>query len=149
MAISACRGALLGALLGFSALCVASSGAQSSPNSSAKKAAKPYALIYGTIYDAQGRHMYGATIKIRRAGSRKVLWELTSDHSGEFAQRVPPGPADYVLWADVGKHSERAADEVDKGPAQNLENGAVHGGQAVKVHISGDERLDLGLHLSK
>lgn len=108
-----------------------------------------YALIYGTLYDAQGRHIYGATIKIRRAGNKKVLWELTSDHSGEFAQRVPPGPADYILWADVGKHSELAADEADKGPAQGLEKGAIHGGQAVKVHISAEERVDLGLHLPK
>jgi hypothetical protein len=112
-----------------------------------KKAPKPYALIYGTVYDAQGHHVYGATVKIRRAGSRKVLWELTSDHSGEFAQRVPPGPADYVLFIDTGKHSDRAADEADKGPAQSIEKGAVHGGQAVKVHIAGEERLDLGMHL--
>jgi len=114
-----------------------------------RPAAKPYALIYGTVYDAEGRHLYGATVKIRRAGARKVLWEEMSDHSGEFAQRVPPGPADYVLWVDTGKHSERAAEEAEKQPAQGIEHGAVHGGQAVKVHIAGDERLDLGLHLPK
>lgn len=114
-----------------------------------KQGVKPYALIYGTVYDAAGRHLYGETIKIRRAGSRKVLWELTSDHSGEFAQRVPPGPADYVLWVDTGKHSDRSADEAEKQPAQGIEKGAVHGGQAVKVHIAGEERLDLGLHLAK
>ena len=113
------------------------------------EAPKPYALIYGTVYDENGHHIYGATVKIRRAGSKKVLWELTSDHSGEFAQRVPPGPADYVLWVDTGKHSDRAADEADKTPAQGIEKGAVHGGQAVKVHIASDERLDLGLHLGK
>lgn len=112
-------------------------------------APKPYALIYGTVYDENGHHVYGATVKMRRAGSKKVLWELTSDHSGEFAQRVPPGPADYVLWVDTGKHSDRAADEAEKAPAQGIEKGAVHGGNAVKVHIAGDERLDLGLHLGK
>ena len=114
-----------------------------------KNAPKPYALIYGTVFDAEGRHLYGAAIKIRRAGSKKVLWELSSDHSGEFAQRVPPGPADYVLWVDTGKHSDRNADEAEKQPAQGIEKGAVHGGQAVKVHIAGEERLDLGLHLPK
>lgn len=114
-----------------------------------KQAAKPYALIYGTVYDSDGRHLYGVPIKIRRAGSRKVLWEVTSDHSGEFAQRVPPGPADYVLWVDTGKHSDRSADEVERQPAQGIEKGAIHGGQAVKVHIAGEERLDLGLHLPK
>ncbi|HKD90258.1 MAG TPA: carboxypeptidase-like regulatory domain-containing protein [Terriglobales bacterium] len=108
-----------------------------------------YALIYGTVYGADGRHVYGATVKIRRAGTKKVLWELTSDHAGEFAQRVPPGPADYVLWVDLGKHSERSAEDAEKEAAQGNEKGAVHGGQAVKVHISGEERLDLGLHLPK
>ena len=114
-----------------------------------KKEPVRFALIYGTVYDADGHHIYGATIKIRRAGTKKVLWELTSDHSGEFAQRVPLGPADYVLWVDIGKHSERSAEEAEKQPAQGNEKGAVHGAQAVKVHISGDERLDLGLHLPK
>lgn len=114
-----------------------------------KNQPKPYALIYGTVYDAGGHHIYGATIKIRPAGSKKVKWELTSDHAGEFAQRVPPGPADYVLWVDTGKHSERSAEDAEKQPAQGNEKGAVHGGQAVKVHISGEERLDLGLHLPK
>jgi hypothetical protein len=114
-----------------------------------KSAPKPYALIYGTVYDAAGHHVYGANVKIRRAGTKKVLWEVTSDHSGEFAQRVPPGPADYVLWVDTGKHSERFADEAEKEPAQGNEKGAVHGGQAVKVHIADEERVDLGLHLPK
>ena len=118
-----------------------------SPILAGQPAPKPYALIYGTLYNAEGVHIYGATIKIRRAGSKKVLWELTSDHSGDFAQRVPPGPADYVLWVDIGKHSERAADAADKGSAQGIEKGAVHGGQAVKIHIEGDERIDLGLHM--
>lgn len=114
-----------------------------------KQTQKPYALIYGTVYDGEGHHLYGQTIKIRRAGGKKVLWQLMSDHSGEFAQRVPPGPADYVLWVDSGKHSDRTADEAEKQPAQGIEKGAVHGGQAVKIHIAGEERLDLGLHLPK
>lgn len=119
------------------------------PVSGQKREPPKYALLYGTVYDAAGRHLYGATIKIRRAGSRKVLWEQTSDHSGEFAQRVPPGPADYILWVDTGKHSDRFADDAEKASPQGNEHGAVHGGQAVKVHVNADERVDLGLHLPK
>jgi hypothetical protein len=38
------------------------------------------------------------------AGQRqgqKARWELYSNHTGEFAQRVPAGKADYVVWADL------------------------------------------------
>ena len=38
---------------------------------------------------------------IRRADQKKAKWELNSDHSGEFAQRLPAGKADYVVWADM------------------------------------------------
>jgi len=91
---------------------------------------KPYALIFGTIYGSDNRAAYGVRIKIRRAGEKKAKWELTSDHQGEFAQRVPAGEADYIVWADV---------KTPKGtpPPER------------KVHILNDERQDISLHLSE
>lgn len=94
----------------------------------------PYALIFGTVFDPDGRVVYGVRVKIRRASEKKARWELYSDHSGEFAQRLPAGKADYIVWADVkdyklpsGKH--------------------LKSGTEVTVHIENDERADIGLHL--
>jgi hypothetical protein len=86
-------------------------------------AKKPYALIFGTVYGADDRPAYGVKIKIRRADQKKPKWELTSDHAGEFAQRVPAGEADYVITA------EHAAE--------------------LKVHVTNDERQDVTLHLAR
>ncbi len=87
-------------------------------------AKKPYALIFGTVYGADERPAYGVKIKIRRSDQKKPKWELTSDHSGEFAQRVPAGEADYVITSDP--------------PAPE-----------VKVHVENDERQDVSVHLAK
>ena len=64
---------------------------------------KPYALIFGTVWDPDGHPLYGVKVKIRRATdkAKKARWELYSNHTGEFAQRVPVGKADYIVWADV------------------------------------------------
>jgi hypothetical protein len=53
-----------------------------------------YALIFGTAYGPDDRPLYAAKVKVYQAGKRHPKWELTSDHRGEFAQRVPPGPAE-------------------------------------------------------
>lgn len=85
-----------------------------------------YALIRGTVWTADNQPAYGATVKIRRADEKKVRWELNSNHNGEFAQRVPPGTADYVVTAEMpGKNRQQAE---------------------TKVHIENDERADIGLH---
>ncbi len=96
---------------------------------SERRAEKPYALIFGTVYAANNRPAYGVRVKIRRADRKKAQWELYSDHQGEFAQRVPAGAADYVVWAQPGdKHAPTAE---------------------AKVHVENDERVDIGLHLTK
>ena len=87
-------------------------------------AKKPYALIFGTVYGPDSRSVYGVKIKIRRADQKKAKWELMSDHSGEFAQRLPAGKADYIITTD------------EKHPAPE-----------VKVHIENDERKDVSVHL--
>src|SRR3954468_19977350 len=92
-------------------------------HASDSSAKKPYALIFGTVYGADDRPAYGVKVKIRRADQKKPKWELTSDHAGEFAQRVPAGEADYVITA------EHAAE--------------------VKVRVENDERQDVSVHLAR
>ena len=62
---------------------------------------KPYALIFGTVWGPDDRPVYGVRVHIRRADQKKAKWELYSNHSGEFAQRLPAGKADYVVWVDT------------------------------------------------
>lgn len=96
---------------------------------------KPYALIFGTVWDPNGHYLYGVPVKIRRADKKKAQWEVQSNHTGEFSQRVPVGPGDYVVWADVKGY--KLADGKRLQP-----------GEEVKVHIDHDERADIGLHLN-
>ena len=107
-------------LLVFLLLLLPIAGAYASGND----AKKPYALIFGTVYGPDDRPVHGVKIEIRRADRKKAGWELLSDHSGEFAQRLPSGPADYVITTDP-KH-----------PAPE-----------VKVHIENEERQDISVHL--
>ncbi len=104
-------------------LCVSAGSAASD------KKPVPYALIFGTVWTPNDVPAPGVTIKIRRADEKKARWTHTSDGRGEFAQRVPVGPADYLVWAEVKGH---------KGPVGET-----------KVHIEYDERQDIGLHLSE
>lgn len=111
------------------------------PASQAQKQPKPgepYALIFGTVWGPNDLPVYGVTVKIRRAEdkARKARWELSSDHQGEFAQRLPAGKADYVVWADL-KHFKTA------------DGTTLNSGPEVSVHVENDERVDIGLHLTK
>ncbi len=103
---------------------------------------KPYALIFGTVFSADGRLAYGVPVKVRRADKKKTLQEAMSDHQGEFAFRVPPGPADYVVWADLKPAKKKGGQGAGKAPA-----GEASSGMEVKVHVAGDERVDISLHL--
>ena len=95
---------------------------------------QPYALIFGTVWDPDGHPLYGVKVKIRRADETKVRWEVYSNHTGEFAQRVPVGKADYIVWADVKGY------KLPSGKKLKL-------GSEVTAHIESDERSDVGLHL--
>ena len=107
-----------------------------SGHSAAQKPGQPYALIFGTVWGPDDRPLYGVKVKIRRADQKKARWELYSDHNGEFAQRVPPGPGDYLVWADLKGYKSPAGKE-------------LHQDSEVKVHVDKDERQDLGLHLKQ
>lgn len=94
----------------------------------------PYALIYGTVWGPDNQPVYGVTVRIRRATEKKERWEVFSDHSGEFAQRVPAGEANYVLRADLKGSPLSKKFKLKPGPD-------------VTVHVYNDEREDTGLHL--
>jgi hypothetical protein len=49
---------------------------------------KLHAVIFGTVWGPDD-HPYGVKVKTRRENEKKARWDLYSDHSGEFAQRVP------------------------------------------------------------
>lgn len=105
----------------------------------APKKLKPtdaYALIFGTVWDPDNHAAYGVKVKIRRVPHKKPSWELYSDHAGEFAQRVPAGKADYVVWADL------------KG-VKTADGHPLHLAEEVPVHVEYDERVDIGLHLTR
>jgi hypothetical protein len=97
---------------------------------------QPYALIFGTVWDPDGHPLYGVKVKIRRAEDKdkKARWEVYSNHTGEFAQRLPVGNADYVVWADVKGYKLPSGKRLKPG-------------SEVNVHIDSDERSDIGLHL--
>ena len=95
---------------------------------------KPYALIFGTVWGPDNHPVYGVPVKIRRTDQKKAKWQLQSDHRGEFAQRLPAGKADYVVWADFKQ-------------LKSLDGKQLKPGEPLTVHIEGDERTDIGLHL--
>jgi hypothetical protein len=95
-----------------------------------KQAEQDYALIYGTVWDAQQHRAPGVKVSIRRADEKKARWQLVSDRSGEFAQRVPAGRMDYVIRAEIKTRKGQAKPEIT-------------------AHVENDERLDVGLHLTE
>jgi hypothetical protein len=101
---------------------------------------KPYGLIFGTAYGPDDRPLYGVRVTIHPAGHKSPHWELMSDHRGEFAQRVPPGPSDYEISGEA-----LIAPIVD-GKAQTSKKKQLKG--SARVHFDKDERQDVGLHLN-
>jgi len=100
----------------------------------AQKPGEPYALIFGTVWGPDDHPLYGVKVKIRRADQKKAHWELYSDHNGEFAQRLPAGPGDYLVWTDLKGYKLFRGKE-------------LHQDSEVKIHVDNDEREDVGLHL--
>ena len=91
-------------------------------------------MIFGTVWGPDDRGLPGIKVNIRRAGEKKVRWEVYSNRRGEFEQEVPSGKQDYIIRADVkgvklpgGKHLQPSPE--------------------VTIHIESNERADTGLHL--
>jgi hypothetical protein len=110
-----------------------------SPLAAAQKQVKPnepYALIFGTVWGPDDHPVFGVKVKIRRAQDKHAKWELYSDHRGEFAQRISAGKANYVVWADLKNF-------------KSSDGKPLHPVQEVAVHVEGDERVDVSLHLTR
>jgi hypothetical protein len=124
------------AVLCFIAVQVSAANAAPAGPSARQRPDQPYALIFGTVWGPDDHPLYGVKVKIRRADQKKAHWELYSDHRGEFAQRLPVGPADYRVWADLKGYKLPSGKE-------------LHQDGEVKVHVDNDEREDVGLHLKQ
>ncbi len=80
---------------------------------SGQKKAEPYALVRGSVFLESGLAQPGAKVILSsKAKPDKKLQEQVSNSQGEFAFRVPPGPASYILTATL-KGFEPAIKEVD------------------------------------
>ena len=126
----------------FAALSLAQVTDQEQEKEKPKKAEKPYALIFGTAYGPDDRPLYGVKITIRPQTKKHPSWDLMSDHRGEFAQRVPPGPADYLVHGEA-----EYAPLGDDGKMQLSKKKRLKGD--AKVHVEGEERLDISVHLTE
>ncbi len=115
---------------GLAMLLLPAAGAQSPSSTHTAAAAKDYALIYGTVWGPGDHPVAGVPIKIRRMNDKRAKWELVSDRNGEFAQRVPVGPQDYVVQAEIKTAKGQPKPETT-------------------VHIDDNERKDISLHLSQ
>ena len=106
-----------------------------------QKLEKNYGLIFGTAYGPDDHPLYGVKVEVHPLGKKNPHWELVSDHRGEFAQRVPPGPGDYVVngTAEVVP-IENGGHNTHKTKRLKAE---------VRVHIDGEERQDISLHLAE
>ncbi|HKW75974.1 MAG TPA: hypothetical protein VJN64_10665 [Terriglobales bacterium] len=105
--------------------------------SNKKKQEKPEGLIFGTAFGPDNRPLYGVKVHIQPVGKKHPDWDLTSDHHGEFAQRVPPGDYEITGEAEVAP--------VADGKPQ------LSGRKRVKVnrviHVEKDVEQDISLRL--
>jgi len=106
------------------------------------KPEKAYGLIFGTAYGPDDRPLYGAKITIRAEGKKHTSWQLLSDHRGEFAQRVPQGPGDYLVQGEA-----EYAPAGENGKPRTSKKKKLRG--ETRVHIDGQERQDIGVHLTQ
>jgi len=99
---------------------------------------KDYGLLFGTAYGPNDLPIFGVRITIHPVGKKHPSYDQQSDHRGEFAQRLPPGPCDYLVTGDI---------EVP------IENGKAKKKKHLKgettVHLDGQERRDFSLHMKE
>ena len=100
---------------------------------------KDYGLLFGTAFGPDERPMYGVKVTIRPVGKKHPTYDLLSDHRGEFAQRLPPGPCDYLVTGEV------EITPIENGKAQKKK----HLKGEATVHLDGQERRDFSLHMKE
>jgi hypothetical protein len=118
---------------------VAASGLMWAGKDKDQEAKKHYALIFGTVFGPDERPFYGARVLVHPKGKKQPKWELTSNHDGEFAVRVPPGPEDYVV------EIQAEIVPVEGGKPQMHQKKRLQ--NQTTLHITKEERQDIGLHL--
>jgi hypothetical protein len=100
---------------------------------------KHFGVIFGTAWAPDDRPVYGAKIQIHPVGQKKPHWQVVTDQHGEFAQPVPPGPADFVV------SGEAEVLRLIDGKAQKKIK--IKGERT--VHVYGEERQDISLRLEE
>lgn len=103
---------------------------------------KPYALIFGTAFGPDDQPVYGAKITVHPKDKKHPSWEFMSDHRGEFAARVPPGPRDYIVHGEAEYAPVGVDGKPEKSKARKLKG-------EKSVHVDNVERLDIGLKLEE
>lgn len=100
---------------------------------------KHFGVIFGTAWAPDDRPVYGARIQIHPVGQKKPHWQVVTDQHGEFAQPVPPGPADFVVSgeAEVVRSIDGKAQKKIKIKGERT------------VHVYGEERQDISLRLEE
>ena len=87
--------------------------------------AEPYALVKGTVFTSIGRSFPGVEVTIERIDgekdTKKTRRKTRSGAIGEFAFRLPPGPAKWEITFEVKNFDEEKRE----------------------VEIVADERVDL------
>ncbi len=96
---------------------------------------KPYALIFGTVFDPEGQPLYAVKVKIRRASEKKKFAGSCIQSHWRVCPARASGPG-------------RLRDMGGRKGIQTRRWPPLPSGQEVKVHIDGDERQDIGLHLA-
>ncbi|HEY7405640.1 MAG TPA: hypothetical protein VIB39_19100 [Candidatus Angelobacter sp.] len=132
----------LAAVVVFAVLQPAAQSNKPSDKKKPEKKEKSYGLIFGTAYGPDDRPLYGVRVNIRPVGKKHPSWDTSSDHRGEFAVRVPTEAADYLIkgeaeYAPLGKD----------GKPQMSKKKKLRG--EAKVHMEGEIRQDVGLHLTE
>jgi len=86
-------------------------------------ATEAYALLAGTVFRETGHALAGAEIEFRPLEATKQGKRIRAYSSprGEFAVRVPPGPAEYIISVKIDHYQEATK----------------------SVKIVGDERVDV------
>ncbi len=93
-------------------LLLAVSSPAQSPGKPPKRDA-PHATLAGTVFRDPGFAQPGASVVLSlKSEPDKKVQEIITDRRGEFAFRVPPGPAQYYLTATL-KGFKRARDSFD------------------------------------
>ncbi|MGH9788351.1 MAG: carboxypeptidase-like regulatory domain-containing protein [Candidatus Acidiferrales bacterium] len=77
-----------------------------------KKKPEPHTLVLGTTFTAEGLSLPGIPVAVTRKGDKKPKWRVTSDARGEFAVRLPAGPAVYEVATESKEH-ENQTQEVE------------------------------------